>query len=417
MLCLWRSVRDGAQWPRLLRTAGTLSDGDVYDVAIVGGGMVGAALAALLGEAVRHVSQRHEATGAAVEAATTSLSPLPHEFSPFASVNNPLTASMRVIVLDQKVNQPTAHNIPRPCPHISQPPQDYGGSGAQPLDWRPAEVPELRVSTLTPASISYLQRAGAWQDVQPWAAAFSAMQVSGEDAGRDPESLGGGSAPGGASGACIRWHASDASMEHMGVVVENSRLQTALLAAAAGRPQPETPQSQAWSPDPGLADSLGIKDLSSASGAAGGASSTPGSLGGGVGAGRAATAGQAGAGAGLGGNDSQGLATLTLQAPPQAPSSTLVSQLCLAVHSVAAVSTATGCPAPSLPCGPLRASTPGAGLAGATAPQLPPAPQAGWQVGAPGAPPPPPPPRMMSSWQVHAMPAPAAGTSPPGWPS
>ncbi|KAJ9504806.1 hypothetical protein QJQ45_021116 [Haematococcus lacustris] len=303
MLCLWRSVRDGAQWPRLLRTAGTLSDGDVYDVAIVGGGMVGAALAALL--------------------AVSSLRP------------------------------------------------DLQGSGlqAQPLDWRPAEVPELRVSTLTPASISYLQRAGAWQDVQPWAAAFSAMQVW--------DSLGGGSAPGGASGACIRWHASDASMEHMGVVVENSRLQTALLAAAAGRTQPETPQSQAWSPDPGLADSLGIKDLSSASGAAGGASegssgsgsqgsssgsgsggsetgsaaaaaggveflwpaqlaslqlpghngssssqpgqqinaagSTPGSLGGGVGAGRAATAGQAGAGAGLGGNDSQGLATLTLQ--------------------------------------------------------------------------------------------------------
>ncbi|KAL6752551.1 hypothetical protein V8C86DRAFT_585190 [Haematococcus lacustris] len=166
-------------------------------------------------------------------------------------------------------------------------------------------------------------------------------------------------------------------MEHMGVVVENSRLQTALLAAAAGRPQPETPQSQAWSPDPGLADSLRIRDLSSASGAAGeasvgssgsgsqGSSSGSGSGGSKTGSaaaaaaaaaaggveflwpaqlaalqlpghnssssssqpgqrsnvagstpgrlGGAAGAAAAGAGAGLGGNDSQGLVTLTLQ--------------------------------------------------------------------------------------------------------
>ena len=40
-----------------------------------------------------------------------------------------------------------------------------------------AEPPELRVSTLTPSSLRFLQSSGAWPHMAPHAAAFDRMQV------------------------------------------------------------------------------------------------------------------------------------------------------------------------------------------------------------------------------------------------
>jgi hypothetical protein len=62
---------------------------------------------------------------------------------------------------------------------------------AQAFTWQRPVVPELRVSTITPASIACLQRAGAWSDVSAHSAAFSTMQVRSERDGvrvapRDP---------------------------------------------------------------------------------------------------------------------------------------------------------------------------------------------------------------------------------------
>jgi hypothetical protein len=52
---------------------------------------------------------------------------------------------------------------------------------AQPLGevpWHPPSTPELRVSTVTPASIECLHRAGAWVEVSQHSATFSTMQAS-----------------------------------------------------------------------------------------------------------------------------------------------------------------------------------------------------------------------------------------------
>ncbi|GBF91599.1 FAD NAD(P)-binding oxidoreductase [Raphidocelis subcapitata] len=134
---------------------------DVYDVAIVGAGMVGAAVAALLR-------------------------------------GNPLTADLRVAVLDRT------------------PP---------PLSIDPPPHPGLRVSTITPASIQTLARAGAWAEVAPpHSAEFSDMQVW--------DSAGPGH---------VRWAAADVGAPRMGVVAENDLLQAALLRAAADASRPGRP--------------------------------------------------------------------------------------------------------------------------------------------------------------------------------
>ncbi|GLC55658.1 hypothetical protein PLESTB_001011700 [Pleodorina starrii] len=86
---------------------------DWYDVVIVGGGMVGAAVAALLGAAR-------------------------------------MTSQLRVAVLDVK---------------------------PQPTHFQPRPVPDLRVSTITPGSIQMLRRAGAWEEVAALSASFDSMQV------------------------------------------------------------------------------------------------------------------------------------------------------------------------------------------------------------------------------------------------
>ncbi|GMH45175.1 hypothetical protein BSKO_13132 [Bryopsis sp. KO-2023] len=130
---------------------------DVYDVVVVGAGMVGAGLAAGLG-------------------------------------SNPMTSGLRIAVLDQKV----------PADKL-----------ASPL----ADVPELRVSTLTPASINLVKNSGAWEAIKPpSSASFSDMQVW--DYG----------APG-----CLKWSSTDVGLPEIGIVVENSLLQSAFLKAATAR--------------------------------------------------------------------------------------------------------------------------------------------------------------------------------------
>ncbi|KAG2499700.1 hypothetical protein HYH03_002635 [Edaphochlamys debaryana] len=98
---------------RALSAARSVSPDECYDVVIVGGGMVGAAVAALLG-------------------------------------GNRMTQQMRVAVLDVK---------------------------PQPLSFTPAPVPGLRVSTITPGSIGVLKAAGAWEEVEALSAPFVDMQV------------------------------------------------------------------------------------------------------------------------------------------------------------------------------------------------------------------------------------------------
>ncbi|KAK9825846.1 hypothetical protein WJX81_003187 [Elliptochloris bilobata] len=100
---------------------------------------------------------------------------------------NPLTAALRVLMLDR-----------------APPPEALG-----PLP----PVPGLRVSTLTPASVRLIERAGAWRDVAPpHSAAFKTMQVW--------DSSGSG---------CVRYSAAEAGEPVMGHVAENDLLQAALL--------------------------------------------------------------------------------------------------------------------------------------------------------------------------------------------
>lgn len=107
----------GSIGPRLATysTGSMLPKGDVFDVVVVGGGMVGATFASLLAA-------------------------------------NPLTAALRVLLLDR---------APPPEAPSTLPP-----------------VPGLRVSTLTPASMRLIEKAGAWRDVAPpHSAAFDTMQA------------------------------------------------------------------------------------------------------------------------------------------------------------------------------------------------------------------------------------------------
>eukprot|EP00775_Hariotina_reticulata_P008838 gene8838-9017_t len=85
----------------------------VYDVAIVGAGMVGAAVAALLR-------------------------------------SNPLTAGLHLAIIDHQ-----APSMVLDMPHY----------------------PDLRVSTITPANMQLLQQAGAWEELQQAAPTFQHMQV------------------------------------------------------------------------------------------------------------------------------------------------------------------------------------------------------------------------------------------------
>ena len=134
------------------------------DVAVVGGGLVGAAVARAL-QAL------------------------------------PLTAGLRVAVVD-----PAAAPLPPP------------GEAAPAAP----EVPDARVSTLTPASEGFLRRLGAWEAVAPGAAAFGAMQVW-DTPGR----------------GVVRYEARAVGAAALGHVAENARVQAALLAALRAGPEVE----------------------------------------------------------------------------------------------------------------------------------------------------------------------------------
>ncbi|MEW5310196.1 MAG: hypothetical protein WDW38_002016 [Sanguina aurantia] len=99
---------------RFSSTGAALADDDVYDVVVVGAGMVGAALSSLIG-------------------------------------SHPITKNLKIALVDHQ-QAPTA-------------------------EWSAPAVPEARVSTITPASISCLAQAGAWNDLcPPHSVAFSSMQ-------------------------------------------------------------------------------------------------------------------------------------------------------------------------------------------------------------------------------------------------
>ncbi|CAK0761411.1 hypothetical protein CVIRNUC_002857 [Coccomyxa viridis] len=132
---------------RPLSSAASLDS--IYDVAIIGGGMVGSALACALGR-------------------------------------SPVTEELRVLVVDKV-----------PLPEISAP-------GADP--------PELRVSTLTPASVRLFEESGAWDSMAPpRSAAFRHMQVW--DHGGN---------------GCVRYSAATVGLPVMGYVAENRVIQAAL---------------------------------------------------------------------------------------------------------------------------------------------------------------------------------------------
>lgn len=122
-----------------------------YDVAILGGGMVGVTFAALLG-------------------------------------THPLTQGLRVAVVDRQELKGQQSDL--------------------------SATPDMRVSTITPASALALKRIGAWSLLMPpTSAAFSSMQVW-DAAGQ----------------AYIRYEADDIGADTIGHVVENNRIVAAVVA-------------------------------------------------------------------------------------------------------------------------------------------------------------------------------------------
>ena len=161
----------------------------VVDVAIVGGGMTGAALAAALGELQgaeqcvgvmrcrATVQASHQFSHGKLSISLHVVRPptgrrpgrlrstlrlyMPPVTAPAASVphpacpaTNPLTKHLSVALLDKQppVRMPAITNLP---PHA-----------------------DIRVSTLTPASVALLRSVGAWRTLAPAAAPFCDMQVS-----------------------------------------------------------------------------------------------------------------------------------------------------------------------------------------------------------------------------------------------
>ena len=168
-----RLLRAHALAPLSRRLSGSAAGAPVYDVLVVGGGVVGSLLAALL-RCVRR---------AAACVLPPCLMPL------LARSAEPLTASLRVSVVD-------------PSPLSATPP--------------PPGPPSARCSTLTPASVRALDAASAWRAVAaaPATAWFDAMQVW--DA---------------AGGGHVRYTAAEAGRAELGHVAENGVLCAALAEA------------------------------------------------------------------------------------------------------------------------------------------------------------------------------------------
>jgi ubiquinone biosynthesis monooxygenase Coq6 len=158
---------------RALSSSPSATDNDPYDVVIVGAGMVGAAVAALL------------------------------------RAGNPATAALRLALVDRAPPPTALPSLPPPT------------------------IPDSRVSTLTPASLAAIARCGAWEGrLRPWSAEFRHMQVwdaLGE--GYVRWSAAAAAARAGAAGDGGR----TASSPIMGAVAENTLLQSALIEAALSK--------------------------------------------------------------------------------------------------------------------------------------------------------------------------------------
>ena len=157
-----------------LSTAAAAAAQGVVDVAIVGGGMTGACLAAALGEASPGEASDSSATcsllhqrpqrmrnapaaPAAHEKCTCgacSAAEPPCRCPPRPAASNPLTNHLRVALLDRQppTRMPPVAELP---PHA-----------------------DIRVSTLTPASVALLRSVGAWRALAPATAPFVDMQAS-----------------------------------------------------------------------------------------------------------------------------------------------------------------------------------------------------------------------------------------------
>lgn len=172
------SMKTSLHLRRAACAAPAASGTDVYDVVVVGGGMVGAAFGALL--------LSHPLTAALrvlVRAASSGSEPaLPALAGPWRAVrlSEPGAAGRAVLVWEP---QAADCGLQSACVLYTK---AHPPGTAQVLDRAPPPaasgplppVPGQRVSTLTPASARHLERAGAWRDVAPpRSAAFDTMQA------------------------------------------------------------------------------------------------------------------------------------------------------------------------------------------------------------------------------------------------
>jgi hypothetical protein len=143
---------------------------NTYDVVIVGGGMVGMSLAARLGVLLRPMMPIPKTCFVAEERlcplwGLTHASKL-HICNMINAGTDTLTQNLTVAVVDkQKLDQPQVEGCSGATAADSDPPDDR------------KEIPEARVSTLTPSSIRYLDASGAWQHMRKHATEFQSMQV------------------------------------------------------------------------------------------------------------------------------------------------------------------------------------------------------------------------------------------------
>ena len=205
----------------LLRQARYLSvqPSEVFDVAIVGAGMIGSALAAALGGSGCYQLEGFQNKTPKLIFGTVCRRQSPHVSNENCAVGQ--TGAVAGSAYDALFNFSCFQsNFRSFSADVMQAPADTN------LPLPP--VPESRVSTITPATISLLQQTGSWSELQPpTSTAFSTMQVW--------DSAGSGH---------VEYHADLLGADSLGHVVENSALIRALsrrLPAALTSLQPVRP--------------------------------------------------------------------------------------------------------------------------------------------------------------------------------